>query len=153
MPFNVAVLVPDTLLEYFRNCWSTCIVQPSPGFTEHTIKSIQWLTMVENSLLIAEENGQTGSSNWNNHSYNQSMDESISRTLKQLGYSNRRAHWVSAKNREPRLQVARAYQSWTSEDCSNVAWSDESQCLFNILMVGSESAVTNMNASIHPALH
>ncbi len=66
--------------------------------------------------------------------YNQGMQNTISerttrRTLKQMGYSSRRPHWVpllSAKNRKRRLQFAQAHQNWTIEDWKNVAWSDES---------------------------
>uniref|UniRef100_A0A9J7YYL4 Transposase Tc1-like domain-containing protein n=1 Tax=Cyprinus carpio carpio TaxID=630221 RepID=A0A9J7YYL4_CYPCA len=66
--------------------------------------------------------------------YNQGMQNTISectthRTLKQMGYSSRRPHWVpllSAKNKKRRLQFAQAHQNWTIEDWKNVAWSDES---------------------------
>ncbi len=66
--------------------------------------------------------------------YNQCVQNTISertkrRTLKQMGYSGRRPHWVpllSAKNRKQRLQFAQAHQSLAIEDCKNVAWSDES---------------------------
>ncbi len=66
--------------------------------------------------------------------YNQGMQNTISerttrRTLKQMGYSSWRPHWVpllSAKNRKQTLQFAQAHQSWTIEDWKNVAWSDES---------------------------
>ncbi len=69
--------------------------------------------------------------------YNQGMQNSISehtthRTLKQMGYSSRRPHWVpllSAKNRKRRLQFAKAHQNWTIENWKNVAWSDESRFL------------------------
>ncbi len=51
--------------------------------------------------------------------YNQGMQNIISepttcRTLKQMGYSSRRPHWVpllSAKNRKQRLQFAQAHQN------------------------------------------
>ncbi len=49
-----------------------------------------------------------------------------------MGYSSRRPHPVpllSAKNRKRRIQFTQAHQSWTIEDCKNVAWSDESQFL------------------------
>ncbi len=67
--------------------------------------------------------------------YNQGMQNIISepttcRTLKQMGYSSRRPHWVpllSAKNRKQRLQFAQAHQNWTIEDWKNVAWSDDSR--------------------------
>ena len=52
------------------------------------------------------------------------------RTLKQMGYSSRRPHWVpllSVKNWKQRLQFAQAHQKWTIEDWKNVAWSDESR--------------------------
>ncbi len=69
--------------------------------------------------------------------YNQVMQNTVSecktrRTLKQMGYSSRRPHWVpllSAKNRKRRLQLAQAHQNWTIEDWKNVAWSDESRFL------------------------
>ena len=69
--------------------------------------------------------------------YNQGMQNTISertthRTLKQMGYSSRRPHWVpllSAKNRKRRLQFTQAHQNWTIEDWKNVAWSDESRFL------------------------
>ncbi len=69
--------------------------------------------------------------------YNQNMENTISecktrRTLKHMGYSSRRPHWVpllSAKNRKQRLQFAQAHQNWTIEDWKNVAWSDESRFL------------------------
>ncbi len=53
-------------------------------------------------------------------------------TLKQMGYSSRRPHWVpllSDKNRKRRLQFAQAHQNWTREDWKNVAWSDKSRFL------------------------
>ncbi len=53
-------------------------------------------------------------------------------TLKQMGYSSRRPHWVpflSVKNRKLRLQWAWTHQNWTIEDWKNVAWSDESRFL------------------------
>ncbi len=59
-------------------------------------------------------------------------ERSTHRTLKQMGYSNRRPHRVlllSAKNRKRRLQFAQAHQNWTIEDWKNVAWSDESRFL------------------------
>ncbi len=66
--------------------------------------------------------------------YNQDMQNTISehttrRTLKQMGYSSRKPHWVpllSAENRKQRLQFAQAHQNWTIEDWTNVAWFDES---------------------------
>ncbi len=56
--------------------------------------------------------------------YNQGMKNSISEhttrwALKQMGYSSRKPHWalfLSAKNRERRLQFAKAHQNWTIED-------------------------------------
>ncbi len=67
--------------------------------------------------------------------YNQGMQNTISerttrRTLKQMGSSSRRPHWVPllpAKNRKRRLQFAQVHQNWTIEDWKNVAWSDESR--------------------------
>ncbi len=69
--------------------------------------------------------------------YNQGMQNTISectirRTLKQMGYGNRRPHrapLLSAKNRKQRLQFAQAHLNWTVEDWKNIAWSDESQFL------------------------
>ncbi len=66
--------------------------------------------------------------------YNQGMQNTISehttrRTLKQMGSSSRRPHRVpllSDKNRTQRLQFTQAHQNWTTEDCTIVAWSDES---------------------------
>ncbi len=66
--------------------------------------------------------------------YNQGMQNTISerttrRTLKLMGYSSRRPHWVpllSAKNRKRRIQFTQDHQNWTIEDWKNVAWSDES---------------------------
>ncbi len=92
--------------------------------------------------------------------YNQGMQNTISeltthRTLKQMGYSSRRPHRVpllSAKNRKRRLQFVQGHQNWTIEDCKNIAWSDESQCLLRHSDVGSEFGVKNMKAWIHPAL-
>ncbi len=49
-----------------------------------------------------------------------------------MGYSSRRPHRVSllsAKNSKRRLQFAKAHQNWEIEDCTNVAWSDESRFL------------------------
>ncbi len=71
--------------------------------------------------------------------YNQDMQNTISehttrRTLKQMGYSSRRPHWVpllSAKNRKQRLQFTQNHQNWTIEDCKNVPWSDESWFLLH----------------------
>ncbi len=54
------------------------------------------------------------------------------RTLKQMGYSSKRVHWVlllSAKNMKRRLQFAQSHQNWTMEDWKNVAWPDESRFL------------------------
>ncbi len=69
--------------------------------------------------------------------YNQGMQNTISqrtthRTLKQMGYSNRRPHRVSllsAKNRKRRQQFTQAHQNWTIVDWKNIAWSDESRFL------------------------
>ncbi len=69
--------------------------------------------------------------------YNQGMQNTISehttrRTLKQMGYSSRKPHWVpllSAKNRKQRLQITQVHQNWTIEDWKNFAWSDESRFL------------------------
>ncbi len=36
---------------------------------------------------------------------------------------------LSAKNRKRRIQFSQAHQSWTIEDCKNVAWFDESRFL------------------------
>ncbi len=66
--------------------------------------------------------------------YNQGVQNTISehtthQTLKKMGYSSRRPHWVpllSAKNRKRRQQFTQDHQNWTIEDCRNVAWSDES---------------------------
>ncbi len=71
--------------------------------------------------------------------YNQAMQKSMSEniacwTLKQMGYSSRRAHRVSllsAKNRKLRMQFARAHQNWTIEDSKKVAWSNESLFLLH----------------------
>ncbi len=56
--------------------------------------------------------------------YIQDMQNTISehttrRTLKQMGYSSRKPHWLSllsAKNRKRRKQFAQAHQNWTIED-------------------------------------
>ncbi len=56
--------------------------------------------------------------------YYQGMQNIISehttrRTLKQMGSSSRRPHWVqlmSAKNRRRRIQFAQDHQNWTIED-------------------------------------
>ncbi len=69
--------------------------------------------------------------------YHQGMQNTISecttrRTLKQMGYSSRRPHWVplmSANNRKRRLQFTQAHQSWTIEDWKNVALSVVSRFL------------------------
>ncbi len=69
--------------------------------------------------------------------YNQGMQNTISehttcQTLKQMGYSSRRPHWVpllSAKNSKQRLQFTQDHQNWTIEGRKNVAWSDESRLL------------------------
>ncbi len=69
--------------------------------------------------------------------YNKGMQNTISectthRTLKQMGYSRRRAHQVlllSVKNRKRRRQFAQAHQNWTIKDWKNVAWSVESRFL------------------------
>ncbi len=69
--------------------------------------------------------------------YNQGMQNTISelttrRTLKQMGYSRRRPHWVpllSDKKRKRGLQFTQAHQNQTIEDWKNVAWSDESRFL------------------------
>ncbi len=90
--------------------------------------------------------------------YNQGMQNTISehttrRTLKQMGSSSRRPHRVpllSDKNRTRRIQFTQDHQNWTIEDCKNVAWSDESRFLLRHSDVGSEFAVKNMKAWIHP---
>ncbi len=92
--------------------------------------------------------------------YNQGMQNIISelttrRTLKQMGYSSRRAHRVpllSAKNRKQRLQFTPAHQNWTIEDWKNVAWSDESRFLLRHSDGRVIFGVKNMKAWIHPAL-
>ncbi len=69
--------------------------------------------------------------------YNQDIRNTISerttlRTLKQMGYSNRKTHrapLLSAKNRKQRLQFTQAHQHWRIEDWENDPWSDESQFL------------------------
>ncbi len=69
--------------------------------------------------------------------YNQGRQNTISehttrRTLKQMGNSSRRPHWVLlllAKNRKRKLQFTQDHQNWTIKDWKNVAWSDESQFL------------------------
>ncbi len=91
--------------------------------------------------------------------YNQDQQNTISehttrRTLKQMGSSSRRPHRVpllSDKNRTRRIQFTQTHYNWTIEDCKNVAWSDESWFLLHS-DVGSEFAVKNMKAWIHPAL-
>ncbi|XP_073794451.1 si:ch211-226m16.3 protein isoform X4 [Danio rerio] len=53
-------------------------------------------------------------------------------TLRRMGYSSRRPHWLpllSANNRKLRLQFAQAQQNWTIEDWETIAWSDESRFL------------------------
>ncbi len=73
--------------------------------------------------------------------YNQGMQNTVSerttlRTLKQMGYSSRRPHWVpllSAKNRKRRLQFTQPHQNWTIKDWQNIACSDESRFLLRHL--------------------
>lgn len=67
--------------------------------------------------------------------YNQGTQNTISertarRTLKQMGYSNRRPQRtpvLSAKNKKLRLQFAQAHQNWTIADWKKVAWSSETR--------------------------
>lgn len=67
--------------------------------------------------------------------YNEGVQNTISertarRTLKQMGYSNRRPHRgpvLTVKNRKLRLQFAQAHQKWTVADWKNVAWSSETR--------------------------
>ncbi len=69
--------------------------------------------------------------------YNQGMQNTISKhttrqTLKQMGYSSRRPHWVPllpAKNRKRRLQFEQAHQNWTIKYWKSIAWTDESRFL------------------------
>ncbi len=92
--------------------------------------------------------------------YNQDMQNTISehttrQTLKQMGSSSRRPHRVplrSDKNRTRRIQFTQTHQNRTTEDCKNVAWSDETGFLLQHSDVGSEFEVKNMKAWIHPAL-
>ncbi len=104
----------------------------------------------------SEENGQTysswykGNSNSNNHSLQPRFRASlktIRRTVKQMGYRNRRPHLVpllSAKNRKLRLQYTKVCQNWAIEDWKKVVWFDESN--FLIWMEGSEFGVHFMKA-------
>ncbi len=88
--------------------------------------------------------------------YNQGMQNTISehttrRTLKQMGSSSRRPHWVpllSDKNRRQRIQFTQNHQNWPIEDWENVSWSDESRFLLQHSDVGSEFGVKNMKAWI-----
>lgn len=84
---------------------------------------------------------QKGNSNSNNHSLNQGMHKTISEcttrpATKEMGYSSREPPSVpplSARNRNLRLQFARAYQNWITEDWKKVAWSEKSQVLLRHL--------------------
>ncbi len=88
--------------------------------------------------------------------YNQDLQNTISehtthRTLKQMCSSSRRPHRVplrSDKNRTRRIQFTQTQQNWTTEDCRNIAWSDESRFLLLHSDVGSEFGVKNMKAWI-----
>ncbi len=84
--------------------------------------------------------------------YNQGIQNTISehtthRTLKQMGYSSRRPHWVpllSAKNRKRRLQFAQVHQNWTIEDRKTLPGLMSLDFCCDIQMVGSEFGVKNM---------
>ncbi len=52
------------------------------------------------------------------------------------------------KNRTRRIQFTQTHQNWTTEDCKNVGWSDESWFLLRHSDVGSEFGVKNMKAWI-----
>ncbi len=92
--------------------------------------------------------------------YNQDLQNTISehttrRTLKQMGSSSRRPQRVpllSDKNSTRRIQFTQTHQNWTTEDCKNIAWSDESRFLLQHSDVGSELGVKNMKAWIHHVL-
>ncbi len=142
------LLVPDGLVWVFQKLliyWDFHS-QPSLGFTENGQKKrkypVSGSCVDGNALLMSEVRGEWA--DWLEMieatvtqittRYNQGMQNTISertthRTLKQMGYSSRRTHWVtllSAKNRKRKLQFAHAQQNWTIEDWKNVAWSDES---------------------------
>ncbi len=93
--------------------------------------------------------------------YNQGMQNTISehtthRTLKKMGSSSRRPHRVpllSDKTRTRRIQFTQAHQHRTIEDCTIVAWSDESWFLLQYSDVGSEFVIKNMKAWILPGLN
>ncbi len=73
-------------------------------------------------------------------------------TLKEMGYSRRRAHQVpfpSAKNRKLRLHTgspSRTIGDWKKLACGLIS-------LFFFWMVGSEFDLNNMKTWIHPALN
>ncbi len=76
-------------------------------------------------------------------------------TLKQMGYSSTRLDLVpllSAKNRKRRLQFAQDHQNWTIEDWKTLPGLMSLDFCCYIQMVGSEFAVKNMKAWIHPSL-
>ncbi len=164
------LLVSDELVWVFQKLliyWDLH-TQPSLGFTENDPKKrkypVSGSCVDENASLMSEVRGE-----WADRKatvtqittrYNQGMQNTISecttcRTLKQMDYSSRRPHRVpllSAKNRKRRLRFAQAHQNWTTEDCKNVAWSDESWFLLQHSENRVRIGIKNMKAWIHPAL-
>ncbi len=149
------LLVPDGLVWVFQKLliyWDFH-AQPSLGFTENGQKQkISSERQLCGQKCLVDFRGQRGMGRLVRDDrkatvtqittrYNQGMQNTISerttrRTLKQMGYSSRRPHWVpllSAKNSKQRQQFTHAHQNWTIEDWKNVAWSDESLFLLRHL--------------------
>ncbi len=123
--------------EYFKNCWSTEI------FTHNHLKGLQRMVQKEKissewqlcgRKCLVDVRGQrkmgrlvrddrkatvtqiTTCYNRVTTEQNTISEFTTHRTLKQMGYSSRRPHWVpllSTKNRKRRLQFTQAHQNWT----------------------------------------
>ncbi len=124
--------------------------QSSLGFTENgpKMRKYQVMAIMWTKKCLVDAKGQRRMARpvWDDRNatvtqittcYNWGIQKSISectthQILKQMGYSNRRAHRVlllSAKSRKLRLQFAWAHQNWTQDDWKKVVWSDESRFL------------------------
>ncbi len=149
MTLNVEwLLVPDGLVWVFQKLliyWDFH-AQPSPGFTKNGPEKRKYpvsSSCVDGNAFCQRRMGRLvrdvrkATVTQITTCYNQVMQNTISvrttrRTLKQMGYSSRRPHWLPlllAKNRKLRLQFTQAHQNWTKEDWKNVAWSDGSRFL------------------------
>ncbi len=169
------LLVPDCLVWVFQKLLSywDYHAQPSLWFTENALEkqkiSSEWQLCGWRCLVDVRGQRRIGRLVKDDRKatitqittrYNQDMQNTIPerttrQTLKQMGYSSTRLDLVpllSAKNRKRRLQFAQDHQNWTIEDWKTLPGLMSLDFCCYIQMVGSEFAVKNMKAWIHPSL-